>query len=35
LLTLLQAPFDEHPGHDRFTDFPPDWAASIAISCSS
>jgi uncharacterized protein YdiU (UPF0061 family) len=35
LLTLLQAPFDEHPGHDRYTDFPPDWAASIAISCSS
>jgi uncharacterized protein YdiU (UPF0061 family) len=35
LLTLLQAPFDEHPGHDSFADFPPDWAASIAISCSS
>ncbi|MDP2254827.1 MAG: YdiU family protein [Polaromonas sp.] len=35
LLTLLQAPFDEHPGHERFADFPPDWAASIEISCSS
>jgi uncharacterized protein YdiU (UPF0061 family) len=35
LLTLLQTPFDEHPGHNRYTDFPPDWAASIAISCSS
>jgi len=35
LLTLLQAPFDEHPGHDGFAEFPPDWAASIEISCSS
>ncbi|HEX5286237.1 MAG TPA: YdiU family protein [Polaromonas sp.] len=35
LLALLQAPFDEHPGHDGFAGFPPDWAASIEISCSS
>ncbi|MDB5744164.1 MAG: hypothetical protein JWR68_2479 [Polaromonas sp.] len=35
LLALLQAPFDEHPGQDAFAGFPPDWAASIAISCSS
>ncbi len=35
LLELLQSPFDEHPGHESFTDFPPDWASSIAISCSS
>ncbi|MFZ2293999.1 MAG: YdiU family protein [Polaromonas sp.] len=35
LLTLLQAPFDEHPGHESFAGFPPDWAASISISCSS
>ena len=35
LLTLLQSPFDEHPDHDSFADFPPDWAASIEISCSS
>jgi uncharacterized protein YdiU (UPF0061 family) len=35
LLSLLQAPFDEHHGHEHFADFPPDWAASIAISCSS
>ena len=35
LLTLLQSPFDEHPGHERFADFPPDWATSIEISCSS
>ncbi|WP_397406377.1 YdiU family protein [Polaromonas sp.] len=35
LLTLLQAPFDEHPEHDSHAGFPPDWAASIEISCSS
>ncbi|SFC61729.1 Uncharacterized conserved protein YdiU, UPF0061 family [Polaromonas sp. OV174] len=35
LLKLLQAPFEEHPGHDSFAGFPPDWAASIEISCSS
>ncbi len=35
LLALLEAPFEEHPGHESFADFPPDWAASIEISCSS
>ena len=35
LLMLLQSPFDEHPGHDSFAGFPPDWASSISISCSS
>ncbi|OOG39709.1 YdiU family protein [Polaromonas sp. A23] len=35
LLTLLQAPFDEHPAHEADAGFPPDWAASIEISCSS
>jgi len=35
LLTLLQSPFDEHPGHDSYSGFPPDWAGSIEISCSS
>jgi len=35
LLTLLQAPFDEHPEHEAYAGFPPDWAASIEISCSS
>jgi len=35
LLSLLRAPFDEQPGHDSFADFPPDWASSIEISCSS
>ncbi|MDP2819511.1 MAG: YdiU family protein [Polaromonas sp.] len=35
LLKLLQAPFEEHPGQETFAGFPPDWATSIEISCSS
>ena len=35
LLTLLQAPYEEHPGHDGYAALPPDWAGSIEISCSS
>ncbi len=35
LQRLLQSPFDEHPGFEAYADFPPDWAASIEISCSS
>ena len=35
LLTLLARPFDAHPGFESYADFPPDWAASIEISCSS
>jgi serine/tyrosine/threonine adenylyltransferase len=35
LLTLVQAPFEEHPGHEDKAGFPPDWATQIEISCSS
>jgi uncharacterized protein YdiU (UPF0061 family) len=35
LLKLLESPFDEHPGFESYADFPPDWACSIEISCSS
>jgi uncharacterized protein YdiU (UPF0061 family) len=35
LLSLLQAPFDEHPGFEAYAALPPDWAAEIEISCSS
>ncbi|MET0310565.1 MAG: protein adenylyltransferase SelO [Burkholderiaceae bacterium] len=35
LLSLLETPFDEHPGAEAFAGFPPDWASSIEISCSS
>ena len=35
LQRLMASPFDEHPGFDAYADFPPHWAASIEISCSS
>jgi uncharacterized protein YdiU (UPF0061 family) len=35
LLRVLQHPFDEHPAQGAWADFPPAWASSIAISCSS
>ncbi|KQU83768.1 hypothetical protein ASC78_14165 [Variovorax sp. Root318D1] len=35
LLTLLETPFEEHPGSDAYAGFPPDWASTIEISCSS
>ena len=35
LLCVLQSPFEEHAGHEELAGFPPDWAASIEISCSS
>ncbi len=35
LLTLLESAFDEHPGYDAYAAFPPDWASSLEISCSS
>ncbi len=35
LLALLESPFEEHAGHENFAGFPPDWASTIEISCSS
>ena len=35
LLAVLEHPFDEHPGQESLADFPPDWASSLSISCSS
>ena len=35
LLRLLESPFEEHPDFDDYAAFPPDWASSIEISCSS
>ena len=35
LRALLRTPFDEHPGCEADADFPPDWASSLEISCSS
>ncbi len=35
LQSVLERPFDEHPGLQAYAGFPPDWAGTIAISCSS
>ena len=35
LLRVLQNPYDEHPAHAEWADFPPEWAQHIEISCSS
>ena len=31
---VLQRPYDEQPEHEADAGFPPDWAASLSISCS-
>ncbi len=35
LQAALAAPCEEQPGADHYADFPPDWASTIEISCSS
>jgi len=35
LLNILQNPYDEHPDAQHYADSPPDWADSVAVSCSS
>ena len=35
LLTVLGAPYDEHPGYEHYANPPPEWASSIQVSCSS
>jgi serine/tyrosine/threonine adenylyltransferase len=35
LLSLLQAPFTAQAGMEAYASFPPDWASTIEISCSS
>jgi serine/tyrosine/threonine adenylyltransferase len=35
LSSLLRTPFDDHPGFETYADFPPAWASTIEISCSS
>ncbi len=35
LLELLRQPFAEQPGSEAYAGFPPDWAQSIEVSCSS
>ena len=35
LQAALARPYDEIPGSEDLAGFPPDWAATISISCSS
>jgi len=35
ILNLLQTPYDEHPKMQHYAEEPPDWADSVAVSCSS
>lgn len=35
LLAVLQRPFDDGPGHERYAAEPPGWAQSLHLSCSS
>lgn len=35
LLAVLEHPFDEQPGNERYAALPPDWAKELEVSCSS
>jgi uncharacterized protein YdiU (UPF0061 family) len=35
LLAVLERPFDEQPEHEADAGFPPSWAGSLEVSCSS
>jgi serine/tyrosine/threonine adenylyltransferase len=35
LYSVLSRPFDEQPAHAADADFPPEWAGTIEVSCSS
>ncbi|WP_137938982.1 protein adenylyltransferase SelO [Chitinivorax sp. B] len=35
LLNILIAPYDEHPGFEHYADYPPPWAQTLSVSCSS
>jgi len=35
LATALRSPYAEQAGCEHYAAFPPDWAAGIAVSCSS
>ena len=35
LLKVLRRPFDERPEHSAYAEFPPEWAQTIEVSCSS
>ncbi len=35
LFKILQSPYSEQPDDEQYAGFPPDWANSISVSCSS
>jgi uncharacterized protein YdiU (UPF0061 family) len=35
LAKVLRRPFDEQPEHEADAGFPPDWAGTLSVSCSS
>ena len=35
LRQVLERPYDEQPEHEAYAAFPPDWAQTIEVSCSS
>jgi serine/tyrosine/threonine adenylyltransferase len=35
LLAVLEHPFDEQPDREAYAGFPPEWASSLEVSCSS
>jgi hypothetical protein len=35
LLTVLHAPFEDHPSMAQYAGPPPDWAGDVRVSCSS
>ena len=35
LLAVLERPYDEQPEHEAYAGFPPEWAQTIEVSCSS
>ncbi|MEK9776792.1 MAG: hypothetical protein VW339_11745, partial [Quisquiliibacterium sp.] len=35
LLSVLARPFDDQPEHEAYAQLPPDWAATLSVSCSS
>jgi serine/tyrosine/threonine adenylyltransferase len=35
LREILASPYDVQPAHAAYADFPPDWSASLSVSCSS
>jgi serine/tyrosine/threonine adenylyltransferase len=35
LLQVLQNPYDEQPENESYANYPPDWAQTLSLSCSS